>query len=133
MIRILLGGCVAIASAGLTGCVSTSPVAYEPHALTREQANRVENDVRRRLRNPDALFAGLKAARSTDGPFVVCGWVRQKSDIHEYAKYPANRPFVATYSGGPDKLRGFRLTHFADVKEEAASLYTHCAQRGIPL
>lgn len=131
---------VVVATASvLSGCVATTPPQesreYQVHMLTSEETAHVEGDVRRYLRNPDALFAGLHAAQTPSGSVVVCGWVRRKDyDFTEFARFPANRPFAVAYErGSSGKLRGFQMVHFANTKAEAPPLYTYCIQRGIPM
>ena len=136
MRKFLMTAATAVA---LSGCVSATPprepLEYQVHMLTSEETAHVEGDVRRYLRNPEALFAGLNAAQAPSGSVVVCGWVRRKYyDFTEYARFPANRPFAARYErGSSGRLRGFQMVHFADVKAQAPPLYTYCAQRGIPM
>lgn len=131
--KLLLSG---FAAAVLSSCASTAPEKpgdYAPHALTREEARRVEADVRRRLQNPDALFSGLKAARSRSGPFVVCGWVNLRDGNPEFVRYVGHRPFAASYADGPADLRDLQALTLAKVKSEAPPLYTYCSRRGMPL
>lgn len=123
-------------AAVLTGCVTTPSIErgrYTPHSLTREEARRVEIDVLRGIRASDALFSSMKAAKSASGSFVVCGWVRVRSPMAEYASYPDNRPFAVSYARGPASFQGFRLVHFADVKRKAPPLYAFCSERGIAM
>ena len=129
----------AATTVALSGCVSATspqePLDYQMHMLTSEETAHVESDVRRYLRNPEALFAGLNAAEAPSGSMVVCGWVRRKDyDFTEYARFPANRPCAARYDrGSSGRLRGFQMVSFANEKAEAPPLYTYCAQRGISM
>ena len=136
MRKFLMTAATAVA---LSGCVSATspqePLEYQVHMLTSEETAHVEGDVRRYLRNPEALFAGLNAAQAPSGSVVVCGWVRRKYyDFTEYARFPANRPFAARYDrGSSGRLRGFQMVSFANEKAEAPPLYTYCSRRGISM
>ncbi|MDQ2635201.1 MAG: hypothetical protein M3Y78_15900 [Pseudomonadota bacterium] len=124
---------VAIA-ASAAGCVSPAPAPdYEPRPLTADEVRQVETDIRRELRNPDALFSGLKGAASPTGPFVVCGWVNQRDDFDEFPRFVGHRPFVANYADRQGTLREFRMVYLANVKSEAPPLYSYCSRKKIPL
>src|SRR5690606_10311508 len=110
-----------------------TPANHFRHTLTQAELATIEADIRSHLENPAAHFSGLKAARSSSGSLVVCGWVNPKDDFPEFVRYVGHRPFAATYSFNSGKLQGFQMTHFANVKEEAPPVYKHCTERGMTL
>ena len=120
----------------LSGCVTQAEAPVEPHSvheLTEAEKQRIKADLLTALKTSDALFSTVRAAVSSSGTMTVCGWVRVKSDLPDYAKYPDNRPFVVTYAYGPEQLRDFRLVQFANTKAETPPLYIRCSALGIPL
>src|SRR5690606_9587111 len=100
---LLVGGCATQAE--------VAPVSYSIHELTEIEKQKIRADLLAALNASDALFSTVRAAVSSSGEMAVCGWVRLKSDLHEYAIYPDNRPFLATYSNGEGQRRNFRLVH----------------------
>ncbi|WP_173935021.1 hypothetical protein [Chelativorans sp. Marseille-P2723] len=123
-----------LVSATLAGCVSSpGPKDYAAHDLSRTELHRIEQDVRGSLQNPDALFSGLKAARSSSGELTVCGWVNLRDETREFVNYVGHRPFAVTYDHEAGTLSDFQMVRFAMIKAESPPLYHYCAQRGIPL
>lgn len=128
---VVLSGCVSAPSSDPADYRPNASTDFQPYSLTRVESEQVEADVRAHLQTPDALFAGLQAAKAGNGDYVVCGWVRQRDFDRPHIRYPLNRPFVASYSGGPTP--GANSIYFASERSQAGALYTFCSQRGISM
>tara|TARA_R110002020_G_scaffold448986_1_gene661937 strand:+ start:230 stop:622 length:393 start_codon:yes stop_codon:yes gene_type:complete len=120
----------------LTGCVTApneAPDLSTPHDLTDAEKQQIKADLLVALKTPNALFSTVRAAISRSGKMTVCGWIRVKSDLWDYPRYPDNRPFVVTYTYGEQRLRDFRLAHFPNTRSEVPPLYVRCSALGISL
>lgn len=102
-----------------------------PHSLTAAEIAAVKSGVRYELADPaSARFGAMRAARTSDGVIVVCGWVNARNSRGAYV---GELPYVGVIDHANPRHLAFKALMSANSARDVWATVQVCRESGITI